>query len=78
MDTSITETGIEEFKCDETESNHDETETEQQNDSFKQVVVRTTQQQDSFRQVVNGTPSSAATPPPDYENIINNQYDPLN
>ena len=35
MDTSITETGIEEFKCDETESNHDETETEQQNDSFK-------------------------------------------
>ena len=40
--------------------------------------MRTTKQQDSFRQVVNGTPSSAATPPPDYKNIISNQYDPLN
>ena len=41
-------------------------------------MLRTTHQQDSFRQVVNGTPSSAATPPPDYEIIINNRYDPLN
>ena len=39
MDTSSTETGIEESKCDETE-------TEQQNDSFKQVVLRTSKQQD--------------------------------
>ena len=71
LDTSIA-TGIEESKCDETE-------TEQQNDSFKQVLLRTLKQQDSFQQVVKGTPLSAASPlPPDYVNIMNNQYDPLN
>ena len=40
MDTS-TETGIKESKCDEIE-------TEQQNDSFKQVLLQTSKQQDSF------------------------------